>query len=479
MQLDKYALFDQGIYVEKMTPPQALAGLVDRLAPLATGIALARYGAAHDGGYLVPEDLRDLAACFSPGVGDSAQFERDLLDRAGIPSHLADHSVDGPPDGFEPRSFTRRFLGAVDDETSITLDSWVRASADFATGRDLMLQMDIEGDEYVTLLAASEEVLRRFRILVVEIHDVESWGDPAFFRIVQSFFDRLLAQFWVVHNHPNNCCGLVNLGGFAAPRVFELTFLRKDRARPQGYCGPFPHPLDAPNLPGRDDLVLPARWQGPRPTEPGAALPIDGFLAGISGLIHVGANTGQERALYASHGLSVVWVEPIPAVFRQLEQNLQGYPRQRAVQYLLCDQDGRSCQLHIASNGGESSSMLELAEHREIWPEIHYTGSITLTGTSLATMVRQEGIDLGAHQALVLDTQGTELQVLRGAGELLGRFDYIQVEVADFEAYAGCCRPEEVAAHLARFGFLEIGRARLAERAGLGAYFDLLYRRLR
>src|SRR5215472_4628952 len=40
----------------------------------------------------------------------------------------------------------------------------------------------------------------------------------------------------------------------------------------------------------------------------------DSFLRGVSGVIHVGANTGQERELYEKFGLHVVWIEPIPEV---------------------------------------------------------------------------------------------------------------------------------------------------------------------
>jgi hypothetical protein len=38
--------------------------------------------------------------------------------------------------------------------------------------------------------------------------------------------------------------------------------------------------------------------------------PPQAYLAKCHGVIHVGANAGQERDLYAAHGLSVVWIEP-------------------------------------------------------------------------------------------------------------------------------------------------------------------------
>lgn len=52
----------------------------------------------------------------------------------------------------------------------------------------------------------------------------------------------------------------------------------------------------------------------------------DLFLDCVSGVIHIGANTGQERDLYRSKNLQVLWVEPIPAVHGVLESNLTRLP---------------------------------------------------------------------------------------------------------------------------------------------------------
>lgn len=260
MKLDKYALFKQGIYAEQMTSRRRLISIANRLRPVTTRFDLIRIGGKNDGGYLVPDDLDGIAACFSPGVDVNASFEIDLLKKRGINSHLADYSVNGPPMGFEPKSFTKKHLGPVDDRYFMTLDKWVREKSDHDSNGELLLQMDIEGAEYISLLATSEEVLKTFRIILVEIHDIEAWGQPNFFRIVETFFGKLLRHFHVVHNHPNNCCGLVNLGGFIFPRVFELTLLRKDRATADGTYSPLPHPLDSPNLPDRDDISFPLNW---------------------------------------------------------------------------------------------------------------------------------------------------------------------------------------------------------------------------
>ena len=180
------------------------------------------------------------------------------MSRYEIPSHLADYSVTSPPIGFNPKSFQQKFIGPYVDDIHLTLDSWI-SNVEEKDG-DLLLQMDIEGGEYLSIIATPQETLKRFRVIVVEVHGVESWGEPLFFQVVEDFFGKLLIDFCIVHNHPNNCCGIVNLGGFLAPRVFELTFIRKDRIKQQEHRSDFPHMLDRPNLLDRPDLPLPPNW---------------------------------------------------------------------------------------------------------------------------------------------------------------------------------------------------------------------------
>lgn len=50
------------------------------------------------------------------------------------------------------------------------------------------------------------------------------------------------------------------------------------------------------------------------------------FLRQASGVIHVGAHLGEERDIYASHGLHVLWVEPNPDLFPILEAAISHIP---------------------------------------------------------------------------------------------------------------------------------------------------------
>lgn len=203
----------------------------------------------------------------------------------------------------------------------------------------------------------------------------------------------------------------------------------------------------------------------------------DAFLRRVSGVIHVGANTGQEKELYARHNLDVVWIEPIPEVFSQLKAGLKEFPRQQAYQYLITDRDDEEFIFHIANNDGQSSSILELELHKDVWSEIYYEKSIQLKSLSLTSLVEKENIEIDKYDALIMDTQGSELLVLKGAESLLDGFKYIKTEAADFEVYKGCCQLKDIENFMGKRGFKEFSRKRFAYRIKGGNCYDIVYRR--
>ena len=248
---------NHGFSLSRSTETGTVRSFIEQLHPVITSKDLIRLGAQGDGGYLAPDDLEGIVACFSPGVDKVATFESDIISR-GIPCYLADASVTGPPISNPLIHFDKLFLGVVDDSITITIDKWVKAHAPLQG--DLLLQMDIEGAEYPVLLNASDELLQRFRVIVLELHDLEHLIDPVGFKFISSTLSRLLAYFHVVHLHPNNLAPPLHAAGLTIPRLLEITLLRKDRLPRIGYAHSFPHPLDSRNLTDRPDLPLPAQW---------------------------------------------------------------------------------------------------------------------------------------------------------------------------------------------------------------------------
>lgn len=244
-----------GYRLSRATKDEALARFLADMAPKPIATPLIRIGGDGDGGYLVPDCLDGIVACFSPGVAQTCGFELDLAGR-GMKSYMADLSVDGPPVPHPLFGFEKKFLGTVDDDRFTRLQSWMTRHE--PAGGDLLLQMDIEGAEYAVVLDTPAEALRRFRIVVLELHAFDQIFVASAFEFYMQAMGKLLADFEVVHAHPNNCSRLRSNGVYEVPRVLEVTFLRRDYVVVDpGRTLSFPHPLDKPNIAGRADLVLP------------------------------------------------------------------------------------------------------------------------------------------------------------------------------------------------------------------------------
>ena len=201
----------------------------------------------------------------------------------------------------------------------------------------------------------------------------------------------------------------------------------------------------------------------------------DFFLKKVRGVVHVGANYEQERDAYAARGLNVLWIEPDSEVFSRLTAHISGIPKQRGLCHLITDVDDKEYSFHVSSNEGQSSSILHLAQHKEIWPEVSFTKSVTLKSVTLSSLVKREQIDLSKYNALVMDTQGSELLILKGAVEVLTKFRYIKTEVADFEAYQNCCQLSDIDHFLEGHGFRRLATHQFVHKAGVGSYFDVTY----
>jgi hypothetical protein len=253
----KAALLKRGIWISRTTAPSLVKEFVSTVRPKTTNRELVRFGGEHDGGYLIPDDLEGIAGCFSAGVGDVADFERDIANK-GIRCFLADYSVDAPPVHHDLFDFEKKFVGTQDNAQCMTLESWMKRKAPDKV--DLILQMDIEGAEYGVMLASSMETLARFRIMIFEFHKLDAICDRYGFESIALTFQKLLTQFEIVHIHPNNYQPPVEFAGCQIPPCLEITFLRKDRISSLRPTTMFPHPRDRVNVPRMADYALPRCW---------------------------------------------------------------------------------------------------------------------------------------------------------------------------------------------------------------------------
>jgi len=247
-----------------LTSKQDVVALLARLRPQDNGHSLIRVGGPGDGGYLIPDDLRDITELFSPGSNKLSNFEKELAEHWEIKSYICDSIEEKPDDLSSFQDFTPAWVGPyTDGDKLISLTQWIEEKSQ--SSGDLMLQMDIEGAEFQTLMSVSTKLIKRFRIIVIELHFLEALKNRwAFEQIYSPFFNKLLGNFDVIHVHPNNCCGVWTFGDIEYPRLVELTLHRKDRSK---YLSPRKssrNELDQPCVSSNPDLSIEFQGKGNR-----------------------------------------------------------------------------------------------------------------------------------------------------------------------------------------------------------------------
>ena len=210
-----------------------------------------------------------------PGVEVVADFEKDMVEKE-IMCYLADGTVKNAPISGELINFTKKNLGRRDSYSwskwfslnppLMRLDTWINKSSHEG---DLILQMDIEGHEYRVLDSISDEILKKFRIITAEFHDLRAltnyYSKYYYYKqykanLMYKAFKRLSEHFYIVHIHPNNFSKLFSCGNYTVPDMLEITFLRKDRVHSSKPAIEFPHPLDQKNVSWKPAVDLPKCW---------------------------------------------------------------------------------------------------------------------------------------------------------------------------------------------------------------------------
>ena len=250
------------IWIEKAYSGMELENFIKRFKEKFISCELIRIGGHGDGGYLVPNNLKDISYCFSPGVSFTASFEKELSEKYNIKSFMVDASVDKPPISDPNFQFLSKYLGSFTDNKFITLSDWLyetTGSNEFGK----ILQMDIEGGEYDVLIYEDAKTLASFSTIVIEFHFLHHLFKKSFLKMFSSIFEKLYKNFSICHVHPNNCCGLVELDGISVPRVMEITFIRNDYIEKLSKNDAnivLPNILDRKNVIEKEDIIMPEIW---------------------------------------------------------------------------------------------------------------------------------------------------------------------------------------------------------------------------
>ena len=161
----------------------------------------------------------------------------------------------------------------------------------------------------------------------------------------------------------------------------------------------------------------------------------------VETVLDVGANRGQfGRFLREKVGFRgrIVSFEPVPAVAAVLKQNARGDGSWDVVEAAL-SRDEEEVDFQVARDT-LFSSVLPVAESgREIYGgRAEAVERISLRTRRLDRILPQLRVDPRSERVfLKSDTQGNDLAVLEGAGQLLEHFVGVRAEVAFRQAYSG------------------------------------------
>lgn len=168
----------------------------------------------------------------------------------------------------------------------------------------------------------------------------------------------------------------------------------------------------------------------------------------IKGVIHIGSHYGQENNLYNSIDIkNRIFFEPLNSNFSVLEKNIE--PKHTLVKKALGNENKKVSMYVEKQNSGQSSSMLKPKLHLMQFPDIVFDS------TEVVEMIRLDSFekDLTDYNFIVIDVQGYELEVLKGAEKTLQNIDYIMSEINRDELYENCARIEQLIEFLSTYGF--------------------------
>lgn len=178
------------------------------------------------------------------------------------------------------------------------------------------------------------------------------------------------------------------------------------------------------------------------------------FKKNVHGIIHIGAHDCEERILYLMnfHNITdneIVWIDALKNKVESIKEN---YPSIIIFNECISDKDNEIVIFNVTNNY-QSSSFLNLKEHRNEHPDIYEIEKIEMKTKTLKTLYNENNFKHDQFNFMALDIQGAELLALKGAENILNFIDYIYLEVNTKELYENCALLNDIDSYLKTFGF--------------------------
>jgi len=145
----------------------------------------------------------------------------------------------------------------------------------------------------------------------------------------------------------------------------------------------------------------------------------------ITGIIQVGANLGQETKIFLENEIRHIHLfEPLHEVFLELENKFLQQKNIYLYNYALGNTNTEMVMNVSSSNNSASSSLLDPDLHTKLFPEVEFDKKEKVIVKKLVNF------NITDSNFLFLDTQGFELEVLKGLEGDIKYIDFIYSEIA-------------------------------------------------
>jgi FkbM family methyltransferase len=136
-------------------------------------------------------------------------------------------------------------------------------------------------------------------------------------------------------------------------------------------------------------------------------------------VVHIGAHLGEEIASYSANNVAhVTWFEANKSLINSLENHVNKFAVHQQIVNCALWESNEKLKFNIANNG-QSSSLFALGTHAEHYPDIVVTESSEIDAYRFDAIIRSGAVRVPPIHFINIDTQGSELSILRGFGSML------------------------------------------------------------
>lgn len=173
----------------------------------------------------------------------------------------------------------------------------------------------------------------------------------------------------------------------------------------------------------------------------------------VTGVIHVGGHIGQEMETYKKNNVTnLIVFEPQKVPFQKLSEVVEsvGFDNVTLINKAL----GNSCESveMTCNDDGLCSSILNPKHVLEQYPNIVFNRKETVEMVTMDSVIPEDH----NFNFLNMDTQGYELEVLKGAQKTLEKIDCVYTEVNNTEVYENNALIEEIDEFLKEYDMIRV-----------------------